>query len=459
MKQVTIVNLNIPGYSKERKFFLSRPTLDECDIVIFQTFDSYSGVTGEYRGKDSLDHNSSNSVREETKYWRDELTAFVESGKNVFIVVKELYQFYIKTGEHAYSGTGRNARRTEYVDEFDNYRFINLSGLQFINAHGSHFKMANSMFAAYPRMFSSVSNFQCYIKHSSITPFLLTKNGREIVSGILPTGKGNFIFLPNIDFEDLVEIKNKKEVWTQDALRLGKMFFNFIIELDDKILTNQEKSLRPDWVHNDGYNLKIEAALKTKIYNNNQKIEKLSKANTEFSEKIEEETRIKDLLYETGKPLEKAVLTALYILGYSAENFDNGTLELDAVIVSPESDRFIGECEGKDSKDIDVSKFRQLTDSLSEDFERDDVSEKALGLIFGNAQRLVDVNDRKLDFTEKCKSGAKRENIGLIRTSDLFFAVRYLMQNPDEIYKKQCRLAIREQLGSIIVFPDIPTNK
>lgn len=114
-----------------------------------------------------------------------------------------------------------------------------------------------------------------------------------------------------------------------------------------------------------------------------------------------------DLLYESGKALENAVIKALKILGYHAENYNDGTLELDQVITSPENERYIGECEGKDNKDIDIGKFRQLQDSLNEDFQRDDVKDKAFGLLFGNPQRLINPTERTLDFTEKCKRGAE----------------------------------------------------
>ncbi|QKZ14192.1 hypothetical protein [Spirosoma sp. KUDC1026] len=141
------------------------------------------------------------------------------------------------------------------------------------------------------------------------------------------------------------------------------------------------------------------------------------------------------------------------ILGYSAEGFDDGRLELDQIIISPEGDRFIGECEGKDTKDIDVSKFRQLQDALNEDFAREEVSEKAYGILFGNPQRLTSPFERTLDFTDKCKRGAEREKIALIRTADLFNAAQYVTEFKDEAYKVQCRQAIREQLGSVVVFP------
>lgn len=159
------------------------------------------------------------------------------------------------------------------------------------------------------------------------------------------------------------------------------------------------------------------------------------------------------MLFETGKPLEKAVIQALELIGFHAENFDDGTLELDQVITSPEGDRYIGECEGKDNKAIDVTKFRQLQDSMNEDFYREEVEEKAFGLLFGNPERLIAPSKRKTNFTEKCKKGAKREGIGLVKTIDLFKVAKYLLENEDEEYRMKCRKSIKEQLGEIIDFP------
>jgi hypothetical protein len=131
-------------------------------------------------------------------------------------------------------------------------------------------------------------------------------------------------------------------------------------------------------------------------------------------------------------------------------------LELDQVITSPEGYRYIGECEGKDSKDIDITKFRQLLESMSADFDREEVKEKAFGILFGNAQRLTDPKDRTLDFTQKCKVGATREKISLIKTVDLFTVTKFLKEKPDESFQKSCRDAIHGGLGGVVKFPDVP---
>ena len=78
--------------------------------------------------------------------------------------------------------------------------------------------------------------------------------------------------------------------------------------------------------------------------------------------------------------------------------------------------------------------------------------------MFGNAERLQEPKNRKLDFTTKCKTGAEREKIALIKTVDLFVVAKYLVEHNDGVYKKACRDAIHQQLGKVVVFPTVPDN-
>ncbi len=163
-------------------------------------------------------------------------------------------------------------------------------------------------------------------------------------------------------------------------------------------------------------------------------------------------------MYETGHYLEDAVISALKVIGYEAKEFDDGTLQVDQVITSPEGIRFLGECEGKENKAIAIDKIKQLVGNLSEDLDKNDSVEIARGLLFGNPQRLLPVNERTVDFTDKCKNFARIHHIGLIKTADLFFIVKYLHENSDEQFKAACRDAILKQLGGVIKFPDIPVK-
>lgn len=47
--------------------------------------------------------------------------------------------------------------------------------------------------------------------------------------------------------------------------------------------------------------------------------------------------------------------------------------------------------------------------------------------------------------------------IGLVNTVDLFKVARYLSENDNEPFKIKCREIIKEQLGGVIKFPNLPT--
>jgi hypothetical protein len=159
------------------------------------------------------------------------------------------------------------------------------------------------------------------------------------------------------------------------------------------------------------------------------------------------------LLYEKGTPLEDAVLEALDVLGFKAERFKEGGSEFDSVFTSPEG-RFLGEAEGKDSKAINIEKLRQLSMNVHEDYEREEVTELAKGVLFGNAQRLEDLSARDQFFTEKCVREARRFGFALVRTPDLFIAAKHVRERGDEAFKKRCREALlNTEGGAVVVFP------
>jgi hypothetical protein len=188
-------------------------------------------------------------------------------------------------------------------------------------------------------------------------------------------------------------------------------------------------------------------------------IAKMEATKADLEKELEKAGNLRGLLFEQGKPLEIVVLDAMRLFGFDAQPYSDGESEFDGLFVSPEG-RCLGEVEGKDSKSISIEKFSQLERNLNEDFEREDVTEHAKGLMFGNAFRLKPVSERGSFFTEKCMSAAKRIRAALIRTTDLFAPARYLQGNPtDTEYAKKCRQSIFSTLGSIVEFPTPPLSE
>jgi hypothetical protein len=144
-------------------------------------------------------------------------------------------------------------------------------------------------------------------------------------------------------------------------------------------------------------------------------------------------------------------------MGFVAERFDDGQSEFDAVFTSPEG-RFLGEAEGKDKQAINIDKLSQLERNLQEDFAREGVVEYAKGVLFGNPYRLTPVQERPAPFTQKCLAGAKRSGIALVFAPSLFAPAKYLKEHEDLEYARQCREAIFQRCGEIVIFPQPQTD-
>jgi hypothetical protein len=454
MKDIASVGIQIPSNKVDFYEINNRMALSDADIIVFSPmlcYDLY--FTDNYRGKRCYDKNTSFELTEDFIHWKRELNIALGQGKTVFVFLTEKEEFYVHTGQQKVSGTGRNQQVTNLVDLFDNYKCLPIN-VNIQSAAGKTVYCQSPVFQGFFNTFQKELYYEAFISSETIKKFCFTTKSKDRCLGTaLKSLNGHIVFLPMLDC-------HKDSYWNQNGKpskagdEFGKRLISNLIEIDKVLKSHTDKTPRPKWLDSEEYELKEAVKTRKSIQLNLQKIKEIEKDNDKLKEILIEQDSLSDLLFEGGKALENAVIKALQILGYSAENYDDGTLELDQIIMSPENDRFIGECEGKENKDIDISKFRQLEDALNADFQREEVVEKAFGLLFGNPQRLINPMDRTLDFTRKSKLSAEREKIGLIKTSDLFTVAKYLSENDDENFKTACRKAIKEQLGKVVQFPN-----
>ncbi|SFH46369.1 hypothetical protein [Pedobacter insulae] len=468
MKRISNIGIHIPTNDDNYINLDSLSSLSETDIAIispdlaltsYSTYEGYSD-NGKYEGKTLYNKDSSSRIIDHTKHWKAEILHFIENGGTLFVVLCRKTDFYIYTGTQSFSGTGRNQKTTNHVTPHSNYKYLPFSSFEFHSASGTTVYPNSSLVAELHKNCKDYFSFETYIKSDKITDTTFTtKNKDRILGASIALKKGFIVFLPYIDFRvntlTKYNSKTNKTTWNAEGVKIGKLFLNSLAQIDKVLKQEQDKTPKPNWLAQNIFELSESALTEKKIAKLSEEILKKQKEIVKLEGVLEEQESLKDLLFETGKPLEKAVIKALTILGYSAENYDDGELELDQIILSPEGQRFIGECEGKESKDIDVSKFRQLLDGLNADFEKDSVEERASGLLFGNPQRLQAPNERSLSFTQKCQTGAKREQIGLVKTADLFDVCKYIVESKDKDFAKRCRDSISEQLGEIIRFPQL----
>jgi len=480
-KHIISVGFDIPGDAAELVDYGSDDSLLDADIVIFSPNLEEYEADETYLGKILLTKEDSGRVRADADHWAKEIQTALDVGRSVFVIMLGVNNLYVHTGQKNYSGTGRNARVTNIVSIFEPYSSVPVPGLtSFIHVSaGARIKTTRGIgvLAPYWQEFSAVTYYQVYLEKSIGTPALVTQTGDKMVGGIVRSKdwKGTIIVLPVPNLSYMAKERSKQreakgaasepnakegegsDVDAEAERGVGNQFVNALVEIDRVLNARAEKTPAPMWANDEEYTLKEEVRFRGQVGELEGKIAELERQKVEAEAGLDAAGNLRGLMFETGKPLESSILEALRILGFTAEGFDDGESEFDAVFLDPSGRRLLGEAEGKNDKAVNIDKLDQLGRNIQEDFrKREDSTEYAKGVLFGNAFRLLPLGERGDHFTAKCVAGAKRLAVALVRTPDLFPVSKYLRESPDPDFAASCRKVILETAGAVVQFPPIP---
>jgi hypothetical protein len=443
-------------------------TLLDADIVLFQPGlgDYDLDYLDKFNGKSILTHESSFTTKKCLDHWRTEIIAAVDAGKLVIVYLVKPVEYCRHTGKQEHSGTGRSRVTTNIVVDVSSYESIPVIE-KIIPKSGSEIRLEKgaTYLASYWIEFAEFSPYEVEIEGKFSSILLASRMGKRTVGAAVDDKSGTLLFLPPLRYDEDLFTRDAKEgeneeatYWTQDALRFGKRLVRALVSLDDARKRLTQITPTPSWALSSDYRLSLEVKLEASITTCAAEIAEMQAKKSKLEEQLEDAGGLRRLLFEQGKPLEQAILEAMRLFGFEACAFSDGESEFDAVFVSQEG-RCLGEAEGKDNKPINIDKLSQLERNLQEDFARDEVTQYAKGVLFGNAYRLVPLDDRGDFFTQKCVSGAKRAGVALVRTPDLFGSARHIKENASDVeYAKQCREAIFSSSGEVVTFPPPPVR-
>lgn len=466
-KKILTIGFSLADDETEFCEFDSDVSLLDWDIVLFKPdIDDYVFRSESFfEGKPCLSDNASFRLKAQSEHWRREIKSAVDHGKLVVVFLGELKNISIATGQKEFSGTGRNQKVTRIVTNYDNYKSIPAS-LQPRNSKGKSIKLAaknSSLISSYWQEFSDISSYNVILE-ADCTPCLVTKHGDKPVGAIARSKNSNgcLLCLPDIDFyPDSFFIGEEggdsEGEWTDEARQFASRFVKAIVSLDKSFRSHGELTPEPDWAKSENYKLDKEISETQKLLTIERKLEAVQAEKEDVQDEIRGLGRLRNLLFEKGKPLEYAILDALIALGFQVSQFDDGESEFDAVFESKEG-RLIGEAEGKDSKAINIEKLRQLSLNIHEDLEREEIAVPAKAVLFGNAYRLQAIEERPEPFTDKCISASKTGSTALVFTPDLFEVAKYLKDNRDARFATKCRKAILNTTGRV-EFPKVPSKE
>lgn len=451
MKTIVTVNSLIPGVQNYCDYG-SGESLQDYDIIFFNPEFPYYERFEFTDGDSAISKVAGKKVCASLNHWKNELTNALEEGKTIYFLLAQKEEDKYITGLS--SSTGRKSTySTTTLTNYDVLPFV----LDMSNSIGFRFKVVDARFTDLFNTLGDYIRYEAYLNKKHTTPIATTYSGKEV--GAIWKYKeyaGNLVILPYFNLNPLVE-GNVEE--SKLALGLGTKLIKNLVALDQALTQQSLTTPQPEWVDTLKKSHTIDF-IEKQILHINGEIEKKEKEKQQKGEELRAALQLNALLYETGKPLEVAIELFLKMLGYNVTNFRKGSLEIDHIMISPEGKRLIGEAEGKDKNAVGIEKFRQLESNINEDLQREETSEPALGVIFGNGYRFQEPSSRGIQFTEKCLLNAKRLSTVLIQTSDLFPIAMYIQDNPkDEEFKRECRKVIESASGSIAIFPQIPVKK
>jgi hypothetical protein len=460
-KKILTVGLQLASNDASYESFASKTSLLDWDIVLFRPIFNALVHTEypnpQYNGKPSLTDEASFTVKEACDHWHREIRQAVQYGKTVVVFLPPITEVYVATGQRSYSGTGRSRSVTRHVDLLTNYAALPFN-LVPVNSKGSAMKLAAGaeVLAPYWTEFGPESEFKVILTNrtdASIT----TKAGNKAVGALLrfKEASGTVVLLPDIEFQR-EGFLNSRDNWTPAAKQFAARMISALVALDGALKQSADVTPEPDWAGDPTFALVKELTLRSELLEAERQLHAAQLRKDEVQDRLKEAGQLRALLYEKGKPLERAILEALRLLGFEAAPFRDANSEFDVVFKCPEG-RLIGEVEGKDTKAINVDKLRQLAMNVQEDLQREEVDKPAKGVLFGNGYRLSVPSLREPQFTDKCQTAAKSSNFALVATSDLFNAAQYAANSSDAEYARRCRDALLRSVG-IVALPNPPSS-
>ena len=254
-KSIITIGIDVPGEKTKCIPLESKLSLLDYNISIFDpdisTFYRYG--SNSYQGKPCLSDYESFQLKEHLEHWRREIFEVIKAGKTVFLLLNELREVYVATGQETYSGTGRNRQTTRHVQLQTNYSFVPGS-IDVVNSKGNSMRLhgSDNLLSTYWSELSDLSEYRVLISGEDVKPLIKTRSGEKIVGSCIryKNSAGALILLPYIDFDREEYTEHRKDgcYWTNEALQIGTRFISAIVSVDKVLRENTELSVAPDWV-------------------------------------------------------------------------------------------------------------------------------------------------------------------------------------------------------------------
>lgn len=364
--------------------FSSRISLLDYDAVVINADHLLRGYTtsydGTYQNKVRLSDFNSAQIVEDFNKIKGQIEELLKQGRNVFVLMGNNANCYIYTGEKQFSGTGRNARQTNIVREFDAYSFLPIN-LNVTEVVGEQIDICCS--SPYRDFFTNTRTCYYYASYFSVaeksTILGKIKGTDKAVAAVIPYGSGKIVLLPKIYEEEEYRTEN---IWKEN----GKKYLDSLFELNHRLNISDEEMDLPEWVNNI-YILDEKARVRKQSTIEN-KIAKLQEELENERVAIQAVQKYKLLLTSSGSVLEEIVKQVLAEIGFNLLEAEKGRSD---IVAKYGENAIVAEVKGV-TKSAAEKHAAQLEKWVAQYVEENEVLPK--GILIVNGYCDIPLNDR-----------------------------------------------------------------
>lgn len=426
----SFASLAYEGFHENR--FCSTISLLDYDAVVidvgFLVESNYETGAGVFENKKRLSDYQSSQIVHDFDTVREQIVELLKQGRNLFVLMGRNENCYIYTGEKQYSGTGKNARQTNIVREFDMYSFLPIK-INATHVYGSEISICcKSPYSDFMKKTAGNGQYSSFFSVREKATALAKISGTEkVVAAVIPYEKGKIICLPQPYYEE-------EYVDPDDWLIYGKEYLDALVELNNRLCVNDDAISYPEWAMNihildENVMLEKKMDLENKILELQAELEKQNAI-------LEEIQKYKLLITSSGNQLENIVQKVLRELGFSLTEAEKGRSD---IIAQYNDTHVVAEIKGV-TKSAAEKHAAQLEKWVSQYIEENETVPKALLIVNGFCETPV-YNRTEEVFPNQMLKYCQSRGHALMTATQLLCLFIEIQQNPE------CK---QERLGELL---------
>lgn len=275
----------------------------------------------QYQNKRLLRECASMEIKNEFTRIRDQIKELLKQGKNVYVLMGKNEDCSIYTGEKQYSGTGKNTRTTNIVQDFDAFSFLPIK-ISATHVYGEKFENCSKQpYFDFFKKTEECFGYDAFFDADSKNTLLKIPKTNKAISAVYEIFQGKVILLPMPYFEDdYTDVK----YWKKN----GKIYLEQLFHLNERLSVFDDDYSLPEWAEN--ILILNEKEELQKLSKEVEKLHKIERAIEKQKKVIYSTQQYKTLLTASGDRLEEIVKKVMVELGFVLLNAERGRSDIIA---------------------------------------------------------------------------------------------------------------------------------